>query len=144
MFPSRWGVFEHHPWQHRTCVLLLLVAQSCLTVCNPAHYSPPASSVQARILEWVAISFSRGSSQPRNRTWVSCIAGRFFTVWDTTCVWIITNLPSSKKRRNSVPLSLKCLLKSHIHIALSFTYSACRFSCRKLRPVRYLNLFAYN
>ena len=34
---------------------------------------------QARILEWVAISFSRGSSQPRDQTWVSCIAGRFFT-----------------------------------------------------------------
>ena len=47
--------------------------------------SPPGSSVrgifQARILEWVAISFSRGSSQPRNQTQVSCIAGRFFTNW---------------------------------------------------------------
>ena len=44
---------------------------------------PPGSSVrrtlQARILEWVAISFSRGSSRPRDQTWVSCIAGRFFT-----------------------------------------------------------------
>ena len=38
---------------------------------------------QARILEWVAISFSRGSSPPRDRTWVSCIAGRFFTNWTT-------------------------------------------------------------
>ena len=37
--------------------------------------------LQARILEWVAISFSRGSSQPRNRTQVSCIVGRFFTNW---------------------------------------------------------------
>ena len=49
--------------------------------------SPPGSSVpgilQARILEWVAISFSRGSSQPRNRTPVSCIAGKFFTNWAT-------------------------------------------------------------
>ena len=48
------------------------------------QYSPPGSSVhgilQARILEWVAIPFSRGSSQPRDQTWVSCIAGRFFTV----------------------------------------------------------------
>ena len=46
--------------------------------------SPPGSSVhgllQARILEWVAISFSRGSSRPRDPTWVSHIAGRFFTV----------------------------------------------------------------
>ena len=39
--------------------------------------------LQARILEWVAIPFSRGSSWPRNCTWVSCIAGRFFTTWAT-------------------------------------------------------------
>ena len=49
--------------------------------------SPPGFSVhgilQARILEWVAISFSRRSSQPRNRTWVSCIAGRHFNLWAT-------------------------------------------------------------
>ena len=49
--------------------------------------SPPGSSVygilQARILEWVAIPFSRGSYWPRDRTQVSCIAGRFFTVWAT-------------------------------------------------------------
>ena len=47
----------------------------------------PDSSVQgisqARILEWVAISFPRGSSQPRDWTWVTCIAGRFFAVWAT-------------------------------------------------------------
>ena len=49
--------------------------------------SPPGSSVheilQARILEWVAIPFSRGSSQPRDQTWVSCIVGRFITIWAT-------------------------------------------------------------
>ena len=49
--------------------------------------SPPGSSVhgilQAKILQWVAILFSRGSSQPRDQTQVSCIAGRFFTVWTT-------------------------------------------------------------
>ena len=58
------------------------VAQSCPTVCNPTDCSPPGSSVhgilQARILEWVAIPFSSGSSQPRNQTGVSCIAGGFF------------------------------------------------------------------
>ena len=47
-----------------------LVIQSCLTICDPIDYSPPGSSVPdislARILEWVAISFSRGSSQPRD------------------------------------------------------------------------------
>ena len=49
--------------------------------------SPPGSSIhgifQARILEWVAIAFSRGSSQPRDWTQVSCITGRFFTYWAT-------------------------------------------------------------
>ena len=61
------------------------VAQSCLTLCDPMDYSPPCSSVhgilQARILEWVAIPFSRGSSQPRGQTQVSCTAGKVFTVW---------------------------------------------------------------
>ena len=56
----------------------VLVSQSCPTLCNPMNHSPPGSSVhgilQARILEWVAISLSRGSARPRNRNWVSCIA----------------------------------------------------------------------
>ena len=60
------------------------VAQSYPTLCNPVDCSLPGSSVhgilQARILEWVAISFSRGSSRPRDRTQVSRIAGRRFTV----------------------------------------------------------------
>ena len=59
------------------------VAQLCPSLCDPMDCHPPGSSVheifQARILEWVAISFSRGSSQPRDRTWVSCTAGKFFT-----------------------------------------------------------------
>ena len=63
----------------------VLVAQSCLTLCDPMDCSPPGSSVhgisQARILEWVAISFSRGSSRPRDRIWDFCIAGRFSTTW---------------------------------------------------------------
>ena len=62
----------------------VLVTQSCLTLRDPMDCNPPGSSVhsilQARILEWVAIPFSRGSSQLRNRTWVSRIAGRFFTI----------------------------------------------------------------
>ena len=62
----------------------VLVAQSCLTLCNLMDASPLGSSVygilQARILEWVAISFSRGSSQPMDQTWVSCIAGGFFAI----------------------------------------------------------------
>ena len=50
----------------------VLIVQSCLTLCEPADYSPPSSSVhgilEARILEWVAVSFSRGSFQPKDQT----------------------------------------------------------------------------
>ena len=65
----------------------LLVTQLCLTHCNPIDCSLPGSSVhrilQARILEWVAMPFSRESSKPRNWTQVSRIAGRLFIVWAT-------------------------------------------------------------
>ena len=64
-----------------------LVTQSHLTLCNPTDCSRPGSSVhrilQPRILEWAAISSSRGSSQPRERTQVSHTAGRFFAIWAT-------------------------------------------------------------
>ena len=63
-----------------------LVAQLCLTLCNPLDCSLPGSYVhgifQARVLEWVVISSSRGSSQTRDWTCVSCNADRFFTHWD--------------------------------------------------------------
>ena len=63
------------------------VAQSCLTFWDPVDCSPPGSSIheifQARVLEWVVISFSRGTSQPRDRTQVSCIVARGFTIWAT-------------------------------------------------------------
>ena len=61
-------------------------------LCDHMDSSPSDSSVheifQARTLEWVAFSFSRGSSQPRNQTHVSCIAGRFFTHW---AIWEANN-----------------------------------------------------
>ena len=70
--------YSNAVWEERVC------AQSCPTLLRPPWtVSPLGSSVhgisQAGILEWVAISSSRGSCQPRDRTWVSCIAGRFFT-----------------------------------------------------------------
>ena len=64
------------------------VAQSCPTLYDPMDCSPPGSAIhgilQARVLEWVAIPFSRGSSQPRDQTQVSRIAGKFFTNWATS------------------------------------------------------------
>ena len=73
----------------------VLATQSCPSLCNPIV--SPGSSVrgilQARILEWVAIPFSRGSSQPRNWTLVSCIEGRFFTIWAIRWpIYHLTNL----------------------------------------------------
>ena len=69
------------------CCVLCLVAQSCVTLVTSwtvAHQAPLSMGIlQARTLEWVAMPTSRGSSQPRDWTQVSCIAGRFFTSWAT-------------------------------------------------------------
>ena len=80
--------------------LQLLISQKTFNVSHsvvsnsfatPWIVSPPGSSVhgilQARILEWVSISFSRWSSWPRDWTWVSCIAGRFYTIWAMYSPW---------------------------------------------------------
>ena len=80
--------FENLLNQPRLCVrMCVFVAQLCLTLCNPMDWSLPGSSIhgisQARLLELVAIAFSRGSSQPRDWIQDSCIAGRFFTIWAT-------------------------------------------------------------
>ena len=92
----------------------MLVAQSCLTLCDPMNCSLPGSSLHgislARILECVVISFSRRSSLPRDQTEVSCIAGRFLTVWairecKSKSQWDITShqseWPSWKKNTNN-------------------------------------------
>ena len=75
------SLLNHYP------ILKMLAAQLCLTLCDSMDCSPPAFSVQgilqARIVEWVAILFSRVSCQSSDRTQVSCIAGRFFTIWAT-------------------------------------------------------------
>ena len=69
---------------------------SCVWLCDPLDSSLPGSYVhgifQARVLEWVAISFSRGSSQPRNRTRASCIAGRR-SIWATReALWFLEQI----------------------------------------------------
>jgi len=74
------------------------VAQSCLTLCNPIDCSLQGSSLhwilQARVLEWVAISFSRGSSRPRDQIQVSRIPGRCFNLWATREVVLEKTLES--------------------------------------------------
>ena len=78
------------------------VTQSCPTLCDPTDCSLPGSSIcgifQARIMEWVAISFSRGSSRPRDWTWVSSIADRCFTVWATREAHMYTYIQRERGR----------------------------------------------
>ena len=84
--------------------VLCLVAQPCPTLCDPMDCSPPGSSVhgirQARILEWLATLTSRGYSQPRDQTWVSRIAGRFFTIRASRKAHIITGYRLSWHERS--------------------------------------------
>ena len=79
------------------------VVQSCPSLCNPVDYTVHRI-LQARILEWVAFPFSRGSSQSRDRTQVSRIAGRFFTSW------VI-----KEERSNKEVDTLPCLLAANLH-----------------------------
>ena len=84
MFPCQLGGLKFNT---RLFEWVSEVFQSCPTLCNPVDCSPRGSSIhgilQARILEWVAISFSRESSRPREWTQVSRIAGRCFNLWAT-------------------------------------------------------------
>ena len=113
------------------------VAQLCLTLCDRMDCTLPGSSVhgllQARILlqarEWVAIPFFRGSSRSRDWTLVSCIAGRFFTVWATRYfmsqqhLWVIhflfINSPSSLDFQHSTPLRFPPTLGFNFPLASS-------------------------
>ena len=92
-----------HNWvtkqqQFYLCVLACVLSHFChVWLCDPMDCSPPGSSVhgilQTRILEWVAIPFAKGSSQPRDWSPVSCTAGSFFTDWatrDTALLLLLT------------------------------------------------------
>ena len=101
-FPHRvWSVSSlHRNWTHVLCITRQIIypwtsrmsewmkSLNCIpTLWDPIDCSLPGFSIhrifQARVSEWFAISFSRGSSRPRDRTQVSCIAGRCFTLWAT-------------------------------------------------------------
>ena len=122
-FPKWKNVSHRTVWSSYNCIFNLcsityhlsfydntvkvLGTQSVLTPCDPIDCSPWGSSVhrtlRARIPEWVANPFSSGSSQPRDQTQVSCIAGRFFTVWATREALIIT-----VKRPNNLAANRLC------------------------------------
>ena len=86
-------------------IVKVLIAQSCPTLCNPKDCSPPDSSVhgilQAKILQWVVIPFFRGSSGPRDQTWVSLSLFFFYqleanhlTILQWPLTWIHMHSPS--------------------------------------------------
>ena len=81
------GTHTDPEWPSFCYVVENEVPKSCPTLCDPMGCSLPGFSVhgifQAIVLEWIAISFSRGSSQPRAQTRVSCIVDRCFTIWAT-------------------------------------------------------------
>ena len=88
------------------------VVQSCPILCNPMDYTVHGI-LQPRILEWVALPFSRRSSQPRDRIQVSCIVGKFFTSWATReargllrtslVAHMVNNLPANTGNLRSIP-----------------------------------------
>ena len=109
-------------WEPHWKEVKVLVAQSCPTLCDPMHCSPPGSSVhgifQVRILEWVAISFSRGSSWPKNWTRLTHIAGRCFTLWT------IREAPITERGVLKFPTRLWICL-----VSLFYQLVPCIFSC---------------
>ena len=80
-----WLAVQCGMWDLSSQKVNVKVTQSCPTLCDPMNCIVHGI-LQARILEWVAFPFSRGSSQPRNRTQVCCIAGGFLTSWATRIV----------------------------------------------------------
>ena len=111
------------------------VTQSCSTLHDPMNCRPPGSYVhghlQARILEWIAISFFRGYSWPRDQTQVSCTSSRFFTVWATRDtlpkLWLIMLVEAVQAREYNIHLEFTLLLiqgrsKFHSHDLLPRNY----------------------
>ena len=108
-------------YMHVSICCCSLFAQSCPTLCNPIDCSPPDFPVhrisQAKILEWVAISFSRGSFRSRDHTCISCIAGGFFTTE-----------PPGKPMYLSVSMKVKVKFLSRVRLFATPWTAACQAS----------------
>ena len=125
---------------------MVLVAQSCLTLCDPTDRSPPASSVhgilQVRILEPVAIPFSRGSSWPRDQTWLSCIADRFFIIWPEACSFLPGQIVEELFLTANDTIFLFLCMHSYLHsFFLYFQFNPLSYVSEKLLIN---SIFAYN
>ena len=117
--------------------LKYLVPKSCPTLCDPMDCNPLGSSVhgisQARILEWVAIFFSRGYSPPRDQTHISCLASRFFTTEPSGKPHDSINpsfmkLHNYKKKKKQYYLDT-CLLYSRTAAAAAKSLQSCPTLC---------------
>ena len=114
---------------------------SCLTLCHPMDYSPPGSSVhgvlQTRILEWVAIPFSRGSSRPRDRTSVSCIfcMGRWVDSLPLVPTEKLSMIYSSGKKENfpSRPVSFPSQTSRTLFTVHSLGFFLAMLFCESVR-----------
>ena len=98
--------------------------ESCPTLCDPMDCSSPGSTVheifQARILEWFATSFSRGSSQPRVWTRVSCTASRFFMDWATReAYFTLTIILKDRLKRRDCGTGAWCLREETKKVGMS-------------------------
>ena len=125
------------------CDMCVLVAQSFSTLCDSMDCSPTVSSVHeilhAKVLEWVAISFSRGSSQPKDWAQVSCIAGRFFTNWINreTALFLLSrcNIKSFCLPCSSSSASVQSLqLLSHVKLLETHWLHHTRLPCPSPTP----------
>ena len=120
--------------------VVCLVVQSCSTLCDIMDCSPPGSSVhgilQARILEWVATPSTRGSSQPRNRTQVSHIAGSPGGLWNVCTILKIYNF-------HRVDLSLIMNTYFHNIIMLVFHHVIMSFQTNEMDPSWFLFLISH-
>ena len=100
--------------------LRLCAAHLCPAICNPMDCGSPGSSahgiLQAGILEWVTFPFSGVSSQPRDRTCISCIAGRFFTSWATRGAPLLSSASLNSRIQSLQPFSVTAL-SSHLSLA---------------------------
>ena len=112
----------------------ILVCASCLTLCYHRECSPPGSSVhgilQARILEWIAIPFSRGTSQPKDQTLVSCLAGRFFIIWATGKSYFVKYIPLNWHKDRDFVYDVHC----NILLVQCLTHSQFSIWRRKWQP----------
>ena len=125
----------------------------CLTLSDPMDSSPSGSSVrgilQARILEWVAIPFSRGSSWPRNWSQVSCSADRFFAIWATGrvkffCCCSVAQLMSDFFGN---PWTVVCQAPLSMGFPRQEYWSGCHFllqDCAKVSPVLNRRVWLWN